>query len=203
MASARRLRCIQHALALSSQVIGTLTLGDISFLVLASATPSRLPHTTPLDPNDPCTCVHLYVLQKFVLGRGVFLITQPGSYAEARAHVLQVQAYFSLPPIGCGVGGKAAWYECIALHRDVGETELKQAREIREGGNLVQCRGACCQDEAYPYHERASRRLSAGSCRCVLVFRFSLSIYYIHRNLDDGNTHPPPPTYAVPSRRRS
>lgn len=25
----------------------------------------------------------------------------------------------------------------IALHRDVGETELKQGREIRAGGNLV------------------------------------------------------------------
>jgi von Willebrand factor A domain-containing protein 8 len=30
-----------------------------------------------------------------------------------------------------------AEYEYIALHRDVGETELKQGREIREGGNLV------------------------------------------------------------------
>lgn len=28
-------------------------------------------------------------------------------------------------------------YEFIALHRDVGETELKQGREIRAGGNLV------------------------------------------------------------------
>ena len=28
-------------------------------------------------------------------------------------------------------------YEYIALHRDVGETELKQARELRHGGNLV------------------------------------------------------------------
>ena len=28
-------------------------------------------------------------------------------------------------------------YEFIALHRDVGETELKQARELRQGGNLV------------------------------------------------------------------
>ena len=28
-------------------------------------------------------------------------------------------------------------YEYIALHRDVGETELKQGREIREGGNLA------------------------------------------------------------------
>ena len=28
-------------------------------------------------------------------------------------------------------------YEHIALHRDVGETELKQGRELRHGGNLV------------------------------------------------------------------
>ena len=28
-------------------------------------------------------------------------------------------------------------YEFIALHRDVGETELRQARELRRGGNLV------------------------------------------------------------------
>lgn len=28
-------------------------------------------------------------------------------------------------------------FEHITLHRDVGETELKQGREIREGGNLV------------------------------------------------------------------
>ncbi|KAI0251367.1 hypothetical protein BJV78DRAFT_1212763 [Lactifluus subvellereus] len=90
MASARRLRCIQHALAPSSQVIGTLTLGDISHTVPASATPSCLPHITPLGPNDPCTCGHLYfLLQKFVLGQDVFLITQPGPYAEARTHVLQ------------------------------------------------------------------------------------------------------------------
>lgn len=30
-----------------------------------------------------------------------------------------------------------AEYEYVALHRDVGETELKQGREIREGGSLV------------------------------------------------------------------
>jgi hypothetical protein len=30
-----------------------------------------------------------------------------------------------------------AEYEYIALHRDVGETELKQGREIRVGGNLA------------------------------------------------------------------
>ena len=29
-----------------------------------------------------------------------------------------------------------AEYEFISLHRDVGETELKQGRELRHGGNL-------------------------------------------------------------------
>jgi len=29
-----------------------------------------------------------------------------------------------------------AEYEYVALHRDVGETELKQGREIRQGRNL-------------------------------------------------------------------
>jgi von Willebrand factor A domain-containing protein 8 len=28
-------------------------------------------------------------------------------------------------------------YEYIGLHRDIGETELKQGRELRHGGNLV------------------------------------------------------------------
>lgn len=28
-------------------------------------------------------------------------------------------------------------YEYVALHRDVGETELKQGRELRSGGNLA------------------------------------------------------------------
>ena len=37
-----------------------------------------------------------------------------------------------------------AEYECVALHRDVRETELKlwQGREIREGGELVYVDGA-------------------------------------------------------------
>ena len=86
MASARRLGRIQHALAPSPQVIGTLTLGNISYPVPTSTTPSRLPHITPLDPNDPRTREHLhFLLQKFVLGQDVFLITQPGPYARRLA----------------------------------------------------------------------------------------------------------------------
>jgi von Willebrand factor A domain-containing protein 8 len=111
MASARRLRRIQHALAPSSQVIGTLTLGDISYPVSASPTPSCLPHLTPLDPNDPRTREHLYfLLQKFVLGQDVFLIAQPGPYARRLA-----LTFCRCEPASVGLGfavllmGSVAW----------------------------------------------------------------------------------------------
>ncbi|KAH9046612.1 AAA domain-containing protein [Lactarius hengduanensis] len=124
MSSARRLKRIQNALAASTEIIGTLTLGDISYLVPASRTPSRLPRLPPLDPNDARTREHLYfLLQKFVLDQDVFLLAQPGPYARRLALTF------------CNLLN--AEYEYIALHRDVGETELKQGREIRDGGNLV------------------------------------------------------------------
>ena len=85
MSSTRRLKRIQNALA-TSEIIGTLTLGDISYPVPASRTPSRLPHLSPLDPNDTRTREHLYfLLQKFMLGQDVFLIAQPGPYARRLA----------------------------------------------------------------------------------------------------------------------
>ena len=86
MASLRRLKRIHETLAPSPEVIDTLTLGDISYRVPASANPSRLPHFAPLDPNDPRTREHLYfLLQKFALGQDVFLIAQPGPYARRLA----------------------------------------------------------------------------------------------------------------------
>jgi hypothetical protein len=155
MASARRLRFIQHALAPSSQVIGTLTLGDISYPVPASATPLRLPHirVTPLDPNGPCTCEHLYfLLQKVVLGLDVFSQVPMRRPAPTFCGCERTSLCPRLAVVSMARQHGKCKYEYIALHCDVGETELKQAREIREGGNLVQCHGACCQDGAYPYH---------------------------------------------------
>ena len=40
-------------------------------------------------------------------------------------------------------------YEYIALHRDVGETELKQGRELRQGGNLVYVDSAAVKAAKY------------------------------------------------------
>ncbi|THH30493.1 hypothetical protein EUX98_g3701 [Antrodiella citrinella] len=63
------------------------------------------------------------MLQKYILGQDVFLLSQPGPYARRLAMTF------------CSVANLE--YEYIALHRDIGETELKQGRELRHGGNLV------------------------------------------------------------------
>ncbi|KAH9010140.1 AAA domain-containing protein [Lactarius hengduanensis] len=113
MSSARRLKRIQNALAPSTEIIGTLTLGDISYPVPASRTPSRLPRLSPLDPNDARTREHLYLLlQKFVLDQDVFLLAQPGPYARRLALTF-----------------------CNLLNAEY--AQLRQGREIRDGGNLV------------------------------------------------------------------
>ncbi|KAK0451876.1 AAA domain-containing protein [Armillaria borealis] len=105
--------------------IGTLKLGAIEYEVPASLNPSRLPRSKALlDIRDPANVDNLhFMLQKYLLGQDVFLVSQPGPYARRLA--LTFASIIN------------AEYEYIALHRDVGETELKQGREIREGGNLV------------------------------------------------------------------
>lgn len=53
----------------------------------------------------------------------MFLYSPPGPYARRLALTF---AHLLNKP-----------YEIVALHRDVGESELKQGREIRQGGKLV------------------------------------------------------------------
>ncbi|KAF7292707.1 hypothetical protein MIND_01168900 [Mycena indigotica] len=123
----RRLVRVADELAAPPDVLGTLTLGEIVFDVPVAQTPSRLPHLKEqdtLDIKDPVNLDNLhFMLQKYLLGQDVFLVSQPGPYA--RRLVLTFASLIN------------SEYEYIALHRDVGETELKQGREIREGGNLV------------------------------------------------------------------
>ncbi|KAJ7628770.1 AAA domain-containing protein [Roridomyces roridus] len=124
MAPKRRLAHILGTLKPPTEVVGTLTLGDIVYDVPASTRPSRLPHSKDLDVEDPVNLDNLhFMLQKYILGQDIFLVSQPGPYARRLA-----MTFASL------VNSE---YEYIALHRDVGETELKQGREIRSGGNLV------------------------------------------------------------------
>ncbi|RDB28140.1 von Willebrand factor A domain-containing protein 8 [Hypsizygus marmoreus] len=121
----RRLNHLLRELTPAPAPVGTLKLGDITYEVPASLTPSRLARSRDLlDINDPVNVDNLhFILQKYLLGQDVFLVSQPGPYARRLA-----LTFASLIN---------AEYEYIALHRDVGETELKQGREIRKGGNLV------------------------------------------------------------------
>ncbi|KAI0943485.1 hypothetical protein AcW1_002637 [Taiwanofungus camphoratus] len=122
----RRLKHILNDFTSPAPVIGKLTLGDISYEVPASLTPSRLPHSDDilLNVKDSFNLDNLhFLLQKYLLGQDVFLLSQPGPYARRLALTF------------CSLINSE--YEYIALHRDVGETELKQGREIRTGGNLA------------------------------------------------------------------
>ncbi|KAJ3013283.1 hypothetical protein NUW54_g1635 [Trametes sanguinea] len=122
----RRLKQLLSSLAPAQQPIGVLKLGDISHEVYPAAEPSRLPHTEDLllDTQDAYNLDNLhFLLQKYLLGQDVFLLSQPGPYARRLALTF------------CRLLNSE--YEFVALHRDVGETELKQGREIRPGGNLV------------------------------------------------------------------
>ncbi|VDB87134.1 unnamed protein product [Peniophora sp. CBMAI 1063] len=121
--ASRRLARIQSELAPAPTSIGSLTLGDITVDLPASTTPSRLPQLQPLDINDAGVRDDLHwMLQKFLLGQDIFLLGQPGPYARKL-----VMTFCSMIN---------AEYEHVALHRDIGETELKQGREIRPGGVL-------------------------------------------------------------------
>lgn len=63
-----------------------------------------------------------WILQKSILGQDIFLYGPPGVYARRLA-----LTYCSMIN---------STFEYVSLHRDVGEAELKQGREIREGGRL-------------------------------------------------------------------
>ncbi|KAH9929971.1 AAA domain-containing protein [Amylocystis lapponica] len=122
----RRLKHVLDELTPHTQSIGTLKLGDIAHEVHPSATPSRLPHSGEalLDIQDSFNLDNLhFMLQKFLLGQDIFLLSQPGLYARRLAMTF------------CSLINSE--YEYIALHRDIGETELKQGREISAGGNLI------------------------------------------------------------------
>ncbi|KAF8878073.1 AAA domain-containing protein [Infundibulicybe gibba] len=125
MAPQRRLNQLLKELEPSPEPIGTLTLGGITYDIPQSLNPSKLPRSRQLlDIHDAVNTDNLhFMLQKYLLGQDIFLISQPGPYARRLA--LTFSSLIN------------AEYEYIALHRDVGETELKQGREIRKGGSLV------------------------------------------------------------------
>lgn len=83
----RRLKSLLATLAPTPVSVGTLTLGSIQYEVPASQTPSRLPHSSYLlDTQDAYNLDNLqFILQKYLLGQDVFLVSQPGTYARRLA----------------------------------------------------------------------------------------------------------------------
>lgn len=82
--SQRRLNQILNELSPTPPPVGTLTLGDITYEVPASLSPSRLSHSGELlDLRDPVNIDNLhFILQKYLLGQDIFLVSQPGPYAR-------------------------------------------------------------------------------------------------------------------------
>jgi hypothetical protein len=83
----RRLNRILRELNPTPPAVGTLKLGDITYEVPASLNPSRLAHSKELlDTQNPVNRDNLhFMLQKYLLGQDVFLISQPGPYARRLA----------------------------------------------------------------------------------------------------------------------
>lgn len=106
------------------EFLGTLNLGSISLPIHESLYPERLPlHDQLLEPSDPFTASHLeWMVKKTLLNQDIFLLSVPSPYPR-----LLALAY-------CRLVNRS--FEYVTLHRDIGESELKQGREIREGGIL-------------------------------------------------------------------
>ncbi|GAA5999420.1 hypothetical protein JCM5350_001970, partial [Sporobolomyces pararoseus] len=84
---------------------------------------ARLPVGELLDARETATGKEIaWLMKKWELGQDVFLISAPGPFARRLA--LTFLSLMNTP------------FEYVSLHRDIGEGELKQTREIREGGNL-------------------------------------------------------------------
>ncbi|KAK0546025.1 hypothetical protein OC861_004801 [Tilletia horrida] len=109
-----------------SEQIGILKLGtDVRIPVFTPQDYSRLPQQRLLLPlQDPIVEEHLAWLgQKWVLNQDIFLLSTPGPYARRLA--LTFAALLQIP------------YEIVTLHRDIGESELLQSRNLQAGGSLV------------------------------------------------------------------
>lgn len=85
----RRLNQLLTELSPAPQTIGTIKVGEISYEVPESFHPSRLPHVAEnalLDIEDSFNLDNLqFMLQKYLLGQDIFLLSQPGLYARRLA----------------------------------------------------------------------------------------------------------------------
>jgi von Willebrand factor A domain-containing protein 8 len=83
----QRLKGILNALSPPTRVVGTLKVADITYDIPTALTPSRLPRASELlDVHDEHVKRDLhFLLQKYVLGQDISLVSQPGPYARRLA----------------------------------------------------------------------------------------------------------------------
>ncbi|GAA6012821.1 hypothetical protein JCM10207_005374 [Rhodosporidiobolus poonsookiae] len=107
-------------------LLGHLKADDVRLPVYEPADSQRLPSAregVTLDGEDEVVMREMrWCMQKWELKQDLFLLSSPGPFTRRLA--LTFLALLNQP------------YEYVALHRDVGETEIKQGREIRKGGRL-------------------------------------------------------------------
>lgn len=136
------------------ELIGTLKLGELAVPVYETHDPARLPSQANLldwRAGDQDLIEHIdWLCRKAVLGE--FMTLQSSLSRSSRtwrpltgsATLFPGQDIFLISPPGPAARRLAYSFasvlnlpvEIVSLHRDVGESELKQGREIREGGRL-------------------------------------------------------------------
>lgn len=153
---AQRLQGLLHTLSpppnQTPELIGTLSLGALAIPIHATTDPERLPHQLhPLDITDPTVASHLlWIAQKCVLGQ----VRRLGAcrVCHERPHLTLTPSWMLPPPQDIFLYGPPGPFarrlaltycslvnrpfELVSLHRDVGESDLKQGRELRAGGRL-------------------------------------------------------------------
>lgn len=86
MAPQRRLNQILNELRPNPPILGTLKFGDIMYEIPTALAPRKLSRaTTLLEPRDGNFNNLHFMLQKYLLGQDIFLVSQPGPYARRLA----------------------------------------------------------------------------------------------------------------------
>ncbi|GAA6009045.1 hypothetical protein JCM11491_005725 [Sporobolomyces phaffii] len=114
----------------AAKLLGHLTLDSLRLPVYETTDEARLPSSPLLDHREPTVSKEIgWMMQKWLLGQDIFLVSAPGPFARRLA--LTFLSLINTP------------FEYVSLHRDIGEGDLKQTREIRAGGKLEFVDGPC------------------------------------------------------------
>ncbi|GAA5944071.1 H(+)-transporting V1 sector ATPase subunit E [Sporobolomyces koalae] len=105
------------------RLLGHLTVSDKRLEVYETDDPRLPSDELLLDWRSPAIAIEIeWFFKKWYLGQDVYLVSSPGPFPRRLA--LTFLSLVNVP------------FEYVSLHRDIGEGDLKQTREIRPGGTL-------------------------------------------------------------------